>query len=168
MSVQLDEYGRKMPQRDHGNLVPAVTTDAIVLRRRQDLSHDILLIVRGGNPYKDHLAFPGGFVDYNEDPLVGCLRELKEECSLDGRNPVLVTVAGKPQRDPRFHTISIVYRVEVDEDANPVAADDAKHAEFYPLSEVVTWLDRLAFDHADILKEAIRSLGQEGSQYHLN
>lgn len=42
------------------------------------------MIKRLRDPFKDHLAFPGGFVDYNEDPKEGCLRELKEECNLDG------------------------------------------------------------------------------------
>jgi ADP-ribose pyrophosphatase YjhB (NUDIX family) len=32
------------------------------------------------------LALPGGFVDYNEDPKDSCLRELKEECNLDGKS----------------------------------------------------------------------------------
>jgi hypothetical protein len=64
---------------------PSLTTDAVVLRKhKKDNSYDILMIKRGRNPYKGHLAFPGGFVDYNEDPIEGCLRELKEECDLDG------------------------------------------------------------------------------------
>ncbi len=44
----------------------------------------LLLITRGKPPYEGHLAFPGGFVDYGEDPEVACLRELKEECGIDG------------------------------------------------------------------------------------
>lgn len=32
-------------------------------------------------------AFPGGHIDYNEDPADACLRELKEECHIDGSNP---------------------------------------------------------------------------------
>lgn len=57
----------------------------MVLRKhRNDKFHDILLIRRAHDPWKDHLALPGGFVDYNEDPINGCLRELKEECNLDG------------------------------------------------------------------------------------
>ncbi|CAG9311926.1 unnamed protein product [Blepharisma stoltei] len=158
MSVQLDQFGRKFPARAHGNLTPSVAADAVVFRKRQDGQYDVLLIIRGGNPYKDHYAFPGGFVDYNEDPLQGCLRELQEECGLIGKNPSLITVAGDPRRDPRGHVVSIVYRIDVDEDAVPIANDDAKHAQFYPLAEVLTWLDRLAFDHADILRQAIRSL----------
>lgn len=74
-------------------------------------SHDILLITRLKDPFKGHLAFPGGFVDYNEDPKDACLRELKEECGIEGHSAELVTVAGHPKRDPRKHIISVVYHI---------------------------------------------------------
>lgn len=71
---------------------PNVTTDAVVVRKHQnDDFHDILLIRRAHDPFKHKLALPGGFVDYNEDPQVGCLRELKEECGLDGNSIELVS-----------------------------------------------------------------------------
>lgn len=56
------------------------------------MGHEILLITRGNDPFKGSLAYPGGFVDYNEDPLDACLRELEEECGIKGTNQVLVTV----------------------------------------------------------------------------
>ena len=54
---------------------PSVTVDAIVTRQKL-LKHEILLIERLNEPYKGKLAFPGGFVDYGEDPQDACLREL--------------------------------------------------------------------------------------------
>jgi len=48
------------------------------------------MIKRKYDPFKDHFAFPGGFVDYNEDPAEGCLRELREECNLNGNSIELV------------------------------------------------------------------------------
>ena len=56
----------------------------------------ILLIVRGQAPSKGEYAFPGGFVNYGESPENACIRELKEECHLDGTQPKLVCVAGEP------------------------------------------------------------------------
>lgn len=73
--------------------------------------HEIILITRKNDPFKGCLAFPGGFVDYNEDPKDACLRELHEECGVPGSHPTLVTVAGNPKRDPRKHIISIVYHI---------------------------------------------------------
>ena len=59
---------------------PSLTTDAIVLRKQKtDSLHNILLVTRGNDPFKDHLTFPGGFVEYGEEPVKDCLRELKEE-----------------------------------------------------------------------------------------
>jgi 8-oxo-dGTP diphosphatase len=81
---------------------PSLTTDAIVLRKHKtDSLHDILLVTRGHDPFKDHLAFPGGFVEYGEEPGKGCLRELKEETNLDGKNLELLTIRGEANRDPR-------------------------------------------------------------------
>ncbi len=48
---------------------------------------DILLITRLNYPFKGQLAFPGGFVDYGEDPEVACIRELMEECNISGNEP---------------------------------------------------------------------------------
>ena len=99
---------------------PSLTTDAIVLRKHKtDSLHDILLVTRGHDPFKDHLAFPGGFVEYGEEPGKGCLRELKEETNLDGKNLELLTIRGEPNRDPRKHVVTIVYVVEVDENVEP-------------------------------------------------
>lgn len=76
---ELDSNGRPIK-------VPNVATDAIVIRQKEIL-HDILLITRGRDPFKGFLAFPGGFVDYNEDPMNACIRELKEECGIEGSEP---------------------------------------------------------------------------------
>lgn len=124
------------------------------------------MIKRKYDPFKDHFAFPGGFVDYNEDPLKGCLRELKEECDLDGQSIELVsfnnlnrfnklTVKSDPKRDPRKHVVSLVYIVEVSPDAIPKAGDDAASAKFYDLADIIKAKDRLAFDHKEIIEELI-------------
>jgi 8-oxo-dGTP diphosphatase len=166
MESELDKFGRPYPPKTAGYYIPSVTTDAVVLRPRVDGLHDVLMITRGHPPYQGRIAFPGGFVDYNEDPKDGCLRELKEECGIDGRDPVLVTVAGAPQRDPRKHIISIVYRVLVPSDAEVRAGDDAATARFYPLQDLLNAPDdTIAFDHKDILREVIKSLGAEGHIY---
>lgn len=72
-----------------------------------------MLITRLREPFKGMLAFPGGFVDYGEDPETASARELKEECGIDGEVQKLVTVAGSPNRDPRKHVVSIVYHLNM-------------------------------------------------------
>ena len=111
----LDEHGRVVPDK-----LPRVAADAIVLRPGQD-GYQVMLITRLKKTFQGCYAFPGGHVDYDEDPEVSVIRELKEECNVDGNNPQLVCVRGKPGRDPRYHVIAIVYLVEVDADAEPEA-----------------------------------------------
>lgn len=70
--------------------VPNVATDAIVLRpvaETDNKMHDILLITRKFDPFKGSLAYPGGFVDYNEDPQNACMRELREEAGASSSAP---------------------------------------------------------------------------------
>ena len=102
-------------------------------------------------------SFPGGFVDYGEDPQNGCLRELKEETELDGKDIELLTVRGNPKRDPRRHTVSIFYIVKVDPNAQPKGADDAKDAKFYDLKDIIeNQKERIAFDHYGVIEELVQ------------
>ena len=74
---------------------PSLAVDAICLRNNLA---EVLLIRRGRMPWKGKLAFPGGFVDYGENPETAALRELREECGIDGRDPQLYAVKGRPDR----------------------------------------------------------------------
>ena len=66
-----------------------------------------------------------------------CLRELKEETGIAATEPELLTVRGDPNRDPRGHTVTIVYKVIVAPDSKPKAGDDAASAEWYSLKEML-------------------------------
>jgi 8-oxo-dGTP diphosphatase len=140
-------------QDDGGYRNPALTVDAVVLRDGADGregGREVLLIRRGGEPWKGCWAFPGGFVDYGEDPEVAVVRELAEECGVEGRVSGIISVRGEPGRDPRGHVVTIFYAVEVASDAVPVAGDDAAHAEWVPLAEVD--LSNMGADHAEVIK----------------
>lgn len=56
---------------------PSLATDSLVLKGTNLDNAQILLITRKNPPYQSCFAFPGGFVDYNEDPMAGCVRELE-------------------------------------------------------------------------------------------
>ena len=82
---------------------------------------------------------------------MGVLRELQEECGIDGASdPKLIAVAGKPDRDPRGHTVSIFYHVQVDPAHEVIAGDDAAAAEWHSLEEVMAGYE-MAFDHREVL-----------------
>jgi 8-oxo-dGTP diphosphatase len=149
---------------------PALTTDAIVLRKSATNSgkFDILLIKRKNNPFKGCFAFPGGFVDYGEDPEHAVLRELKEETGLTGEAPVyLIAVQGDPNRDPRQHVVTVAYAVKVKEQnlGDLKAGDDASDATFCSLDQVLSNEKgeyKLAFDHREILNKYISWFEDKG------
>ena len=78
------------------------------------------------------------------------VRELKEECSIEGAEPELICVAGAPDRDPRKHVVSIVYHLKVDPSHTVKADDDAATANWYDISKVQKDFE-MAFDHKQIL-----------------
>mgnify|MGYP006084146997 FL=1 len=129
---------------------PALTVDAVAVRGSGE-EREVLLIRRGYEPWKGCWAFPGGFVDVGESPEDAVARELLEECNIVGKANGIIAVRGNPERDPRGHVVTIFYRVEVDVISDePIAGDDAAHAEWVKLSEVD--LENMGADHAEIIQ----------------
>lgn len=121
---------------------PALAVDAVAIR-----GNEILLIRRAKEPWKGMLALPGGFVDSGEDPEIAVVRELKEECGIDGKVVRLLCVKGDADRDPRGHVVSIAYLVAAFDE--PTAGDDAASAAWHRISEV----EEMAGDHMSILEK---------------
>ena len=112
--------------------------------------NEFILIKRKNNPFKDCWALPGGFVDYGETTEHAAIREAKEETSIDVELIKLFNVYSDPNRDPRRHTVSVVYLAHGNfDDAN--ADDDAEDIGIYSFDDLKD-LD-LAFDHKIILTE---------------
>ncbi len=128
---------------------PAVTADCIVITREKN--PQILLIERGGEPFKGCWAFPGGFLNMDETTEQCAIRELYEETGLSVMDIMQIGAYSKVDRDPRGRTITVAY-ISVIEKAELVAGnDDAAQAKWFPLSS----LPKLAFDHEEILKDAL-------------
>jgi len=127
---------------------PFPTVDVVVFHPGQG----ILLIERRNPP--QGWALPGGFVDYGESVEQAAIREAREETGLDVHLNGLLGVYSDPGRDPRFHTISIVFTAEVSAAARPCAGDDAGKAEFFSLDALP---EQIAFDHRRIIDDYMRS-----------
>lgn len=124
---------------------PSVTVDVILVSK----NNSVLLIQRGGEPFKGQWAIPGGFIDMDESLEDACRRELEEETGLNAGKLKQFKTYGDVGRDPRGRTISVVYYSFQDEESIPKAGDDASHAQWFPLTN----LPDLAFDHELILGE---------------
>lgn len=126
----------------------------ILLFRTVNNQQEILLIQRLKEPFKDCWALPGGFVDKGEDLEDAAKRELEEETSIKIDALQQFRAYGKPDRDPRGHTVSIVFYGTVDEKTIAIAQDDAKSVKWFSLNG----LPLLAFDHSEIIIDAEKLL----------
>ena len=121
---------------------PSVTVDIIIFRMSGN-DQEVLFIKRGNDPYKGKWALPGGFVDKDEPLEAAAARELKEETGLSGILLTQMHAFGNPGRDPRGHTVSVVYVGYLPVGAVATAGDDAAEAKWFKVDA----LPELAFDH---------------------
>lgn len=128
---------------------PAVTADCVVMTKESD--PQVLLIQRGGEPYRGCWAIPGGFMDMDETAAQCAVRELEEETGIRLSDVHQIGAYSKVDRDPRGRTVSVAYLTIVDAPLPVTGLDDAAKADWFHLSA----LPELVFDHADILHDAL-------------
>ncbi len=121
---------------------PEVTVDLVI--ELEDRPGKPIVLIRRANPPAGH-ALPGGFVDVGETVENAALREAREETALEVRLIGLLGVYSDPARDPRGHTVAIVYVATAR--GEPVAGDDAAAV----LITDPETAPELAFDHGRIL-----------------
>jgi len=109
----------------------------------------LLLIVRANPPFKGEWAFPGGFLEENENLKQCAERELLEETNIKVPASIQLYTAGNPGRDPRFRTVTAIYAGFLAE-IKQRAGDDAAEAKLFSISEILN-LGTLAFDHMELL-----------------
>lgn len=124
---------------------PAPTVD-IIIELIDKPERPIILIERKNEPYG--WAIPGGFVDYGESIETSAIREAKEEVSLDVELIEQFYVYSDPARDPRQHTLAIVFIATAK--GEPIAADDAKNLGIFHQWNLP---QNLCFDHDRIMQD---------------
>ena len=104
----------------------SVTVDLVVLTIREGRL-TVLLVERGGEPFRGRLALPGGFVHVDEDLRDAAHRELKEEAGVGRRHVVLEQLAtyGTPDRDPRGRVVTVAWLALGADLPEPRAGTDA-------------------------------------------
>ena len=134
---------------------PAVTADCIVITKEAEPK--VLLIQRGDEPFKGAWAFPGGFMNMDETTEECAFRELEEETGLKVSTIHQIGAYSKVDRDPRGRTITVAYLAIVDSPLNVKGQDDAANAAWFPITD----LPHLAFDHYDIMHDAVILYGSK-------
>lgn len=140
-----------------------LTADVVLIGQRDGEWH-VLLIERGWPPFEGYLALPGGQVNPGETVHAAGPRELTEETGLTAGPITLVDVYSTPGRDPRGRYVTWAWMSIAEGTPTPTAGDDARSARWWPLTEVLTHRERLAFDHHRILLEAACQLPKGGAR----
>lgn len=133
----------------------AVTTDCVIFTY-EDWKLKVLLVKRGGEPFKGKWAFPGGFLHMDETAEEGAYRELREETSLVPAAIGQLGVFSGTDRDPRERVITIAWYALV-KPHEVVGGDDADEAAWFPVDDIPP----LAFDHEQIFNVAMERLRRD-------
>jgi ADP-ribose pyrophosphatase YjhB (NUDIX family) len=147
---------------------PSLTTDVAAFmisteekqneRKGPDNKLRLLLIKRGGHPFKDMWALPGGFLKKDETIEECALRETFEETNVMPTALMPVGAFSKPGRDPRGWIISNAFvSIITEESVKQVGMDDASDAQWFSVS-----FDRdddgvyhLSLEYEDVLLKAV-------------
>ncbi|MCK4278135.1 MAG: argininosuccinate lyase, partial [Desulfurellaceae bacterium] len=151
----IDEIKRERKIREEGKIIncprcnypvrvyenPIPTVDIIT-----EFKGGIVLIKRKNYPYG--WAIPGGFVEWGECAEDAAIREAEEEIGLNVELKDILGVYSNPNRDPRGHTVSVVFVAKGKGTLR--AEDDAIEAMIFKKDKIP---DKMAFDHKKILSD---------------
>jgi 8-oxo-dGTP diphosphatase len=118
----------------------------------------VLLVQRGGEPFKDRWALPGGFIHMDESLEDAAKRELQEETGVRDVYLEQLYTFGAPDRDPRGRVLTVAYFALLSADEalriKLQGGDDTNDARWWNIYN----LPDLAFDHGRIVDYALQRL----------
>lgn len=133
---------------------PSLAIDSIIeFTEASDSVVKVVLVFRR-DPPRSLYAIPGGFVKVGETVEEATIREVKEETNLTITHMEQFAMYSDPNRDPRRHTASMVFRCQVESLADLKNGDDAKAVKVIALQDSLAL--PLAFDHRKILTDYTR------------
>jgi len=115
----------------------------------------LLMIRRKCNPYKDKLAFPGGFLELGkEDIFQTVVREFYKETGacVEKDQISLLDIRSSPSRDSRGHVIDVGFLCIVPKPIVILESTDETRPVWVTIDEINP--DDLAFDHKEMFEVA--------------
>jgi len=100
----------------------------------------VLLVKRSVEPKKGYWCLPGGFVEMQETPEAGALRELLEETGLSGKISRLLGVTTNPS--PQYQSVLMIGYLVRTVEGTPHPGDDASDLNYFSADA----LPEIAFD----------------------
>jgi len=146
----------------------SVCADAVVIRFDERSERDqVLLVQRNNEPFAGCYALPGGFLEVEEDADLKetAIRELREETGLDLETMYKLGVYSDINRDPRGRVISAAYIAEIQGEVDlTIDLEEIRNADWFYVDD----LPKLAFDHAQIIEDAMEELVNMGGNPIVN
>jgi 8-oxo-dGTP diphosphatase len=127
----------------------------VILTMSESRLH-VLLVRRGVAPFEGMWAIPGGFKRPSETLDEAAKRELGEETGVDSASLLTQFGAyGDPGRDPRMNVVTVAYLAVLRDVSGIEPGTDAAAAALIPVSDALNGRIELAFDHAQIVRDAV-------------
>jgi len=127
---------------------PILMVDGIVLK-----GDKVLLTKREIYPFQGCWVFPGGHVEYGEKVEEAIKREMKEELGIPVKIKKLAGVYSESKRDPRYHSVSVVFLLEKGKDEIRLN-HEASEFKFFSLNNLPK---KIGFDHRKIINDFKRN-----------
>ncbi|HOK35621.1 MAG TPA: NUDIX hydrolase [Candidatus Pacearchaeota archaeon] len=123
---------------------PILTVSGMILNR-----NNILLVKRAIYPFLGYWTLPGGHVEYGETTEHALKREMKEELGISVKIKELFGVYSNPKRDPRYHTVSVVYLCEKRKGKIKLNFE-ASEFQFFSINKLPS---KIGFDYQKVLQD---------------